>query len=77
VAGSGDAGPVEPKQLPSEFTQMTWKRRVSIGREGPTISSHQPGAGSAGEDAAWAEGERPVKISTALSRAALSRPQVS
>ncbi|GIK33648.1 MAG: hypothetical protein AMXMBFR45_16180 [Gammaproteobacteria bacterium] len=68
---------MEPKQLPSEFTQMTWKRRVSIGREGPIISSHQPGVGSAAEDAACAEGERPVKISTALSRAALSSPQLS
>jgi len=50
---------------------------VSTGRSGPTISSHQPGAGSSREEVAWAEGDRPVKIRTALSRAAFSLPQVS
>jgi len=72
-----EAAPVDPKQLPSEFTQMTKKRRVSSGRDGPTISSHQPGAGSRTDEAAWAEGESPVKMSTALSRSAFSSPQVS
>ena len=68
---------MDPKQLPSELMQMTKKRRVSIGRDGPTISSHQPGDGSSGEDVAWADGDMPVKIRMALSRAALSWPQVS
>jgi hypothetical protein len=76
VRGSIDAGPVEPKQLPSELTQTTKKRRVSIGRPGPMMSSHQPGVGSFGLDAACAEGERPVKIRTALSRFGPSVPQV-
>ncbi len=35
---------------------------------GPTISSHQPGVGSSALEAACADGDRPVKISTALSR---------
>lgn len=55
-----DAGPVEPKQLPSEFTQTTKSRSVSSALPGPIIGSHQPGRGSAADDAAWAEGERPV-----------------
>ena len=77
VAGSGDAGPVDPKQLPSELIQITKKRRVSIGRDGPTTSSHQPGDGSSGEDVAWADGDMPVKMRMALSRAVFSSPQVS
>ena len=52
VAGLTDAGDVEPNGLPSELTQMTKKRRVSMGRPGPTMSSHQPGDGSAALDAA-------------------------
>ena len=56
---------------------MTKKRRVSIGRPGPTISSHQPGAGSSGDEAAWADGESPVKINTALSPARFGFPHVS
>ena len=43
VAGSIDAGPVEPLQLPSEFTQITNQRSLSIGLPGPSIASHQPG----------------------------------
>ena len=42
VAGLIDAGEVEPNGLPSELMQMTKKRRVSIGRPGPIMSSHQP-----------------------------------
>ena len=53
---------MEPLQLPSEFAQTTKKRFVSIGLPGPTISSHQPGEGSAGDDAACAPGDRPVRI---------------
>ena len=68
---------MDPKQLPREFTQRTKKRRVSMGRPGPITSSHQPGAGSSGEEAACADGDRPVKISTTLSRAPFSSPQVS
>ncbi|MDZ7748730.1 MAG: hypothetical protein U5K43_07695 [Halofilum sp. (in: g-proteobacteria)] len=77
VSGLIDAGPVEPKQLPSEFTQMTKKRSVSIGWPGPIMYSHQPGEGSAGDEAACAFGESPVNSSRALSPRPLSRPQVS
>src|SRR5438045_3494492 len=42
VAGSIDAGPVEPKQLPRLLTPITKKRAVSIGLPGPTMLSHQP-----------------------------------
>ena len=72
-----DAGPVEPLQLPSGLTQTTYQRRVSIGLPGPSMASHQPGVASASQEAAWASGERPVRISTALSPAAFSVPQVS
>ena len=47
-----EAGPVEPWQLPSEFTQMTKKRSVSMACPGPTISSHQPGVGSSADERA-------------------------
>src|SRR5215469_6261787 len=77
VAGSTEAGPVEPKQLPSELTQMTKKRLLSIASPGPNIPSHQPSLGSSGDDAACAGGDSPVKRSSALSRAGLSVPQVS
>src|SRR5579871_2543856 len=77
VTGSTDAGPVEPLQLPSELAQITNQRFVSIGLPGPSISSHQPGEGSSAFDAACAPGERPVRTKIALSRAALSVPQVS
>ena len=50
-AGSTEAAPVEPWQLPSEFTQITWKRSVSMAWPGPTISSHQPGEGSSADEA--------------------------
>ena len=69
VAGSIDAGPVEPKQLPSEFTQMMNQRLLSSGRPGPIMSSHHPGAGSSCDEAACAEGDSPVKMSRPLSRA--------
>jgi hypothetical protein len=49
--------------------QITKKRRVSMGREGPITSSHQPGAGSPGDEVACADGDMPVNTSTALSRA--------
>ena len=75
-SGSIDAGPVEPKQLPREFTQITKYRLVSIGLSGPSMSSHHPVPGSSGEEAAWAEGDSPVKIRTALSRSRRSvRPR--
>src|SRR6185437_1353857 len=77
VAGSAEAGPVDPKQLPRELTQMTKNRSLSIARPDPTIRCHQPSRGSWGEDAACAEGESPVKSSSALSRDELSLPQVS
>ena len=77
VAGSIEAGLLEPKGLPSELTQTTKNRSVSSALPGPTMRSHQPSDGSSGEEAAWAEGERPVNSSTALSRRAFSRPQVS
>src|SRR5215469_16369643 len=77
LRGSRDEGPVEPKQLPSEFTQMTWKRSVLMDLSGPSISSHQPGVGSSPLEAAWAEGERPVNINSTLSLAAFSLPQDS
>src|SRR5262245_13715552 len=57
VAGSTDAGPLDPKQLPRELTQMTNQRWVSIGRPGPIMSSHHPGVLSSGDEAACAEGE--------------------
>ena len=77
VAGLIDAGPVEPLQLPSVLTQITNQRSVSIGLPGPSIASHQPGSGLPAFAAACASGDRPVRIRIALSRAALSVPQVS
>ena len=77
VRGSIDTGLEEPNGLPSELMQTTKKRRVSIGLPSPSIGSHQPGFGSAGDDATCAGGDRPVKITTTLSRAAFRRPQVS
>jgi hypothetical protein len=77
VRGSMDAGPDEPNGLPSELTHTTKKRPVSIGLPSPIIDSHQPRFGSSGEDAACADGDRPVNSSTVLSRAALSWPHVS
>jgi hypothetical protein len=62
-----EAGDVEPNGLPIELMQMTKNCRVSMGRPGPIMSSHQPGVGSSVDDAACAEGERPVKIRMALS----------
>ena len=47
-----EAGPVEPKQLPSGLTQMTWKISVSMGLPGPIMNSHQPGVGPCTDDAA-------------------------
>ena len=77
VAGSIEIGEVEPNGLPSELMQMTNRRLVSIGRPGPIMSSHQPCEGSSAEDAACAEGDRPVKIITALSWRTAGSPQVS
>ena len=77
VSGLLDAGPVDPLQLPSEFTQSTNQRSVSIGLPGPSIASHQPGSGLPSLDAACASGDKPVTISTALSRAGFNLPQVS
>jgi len=57
--------------------QRTKNRSVSIGLPAPIIDSHQPGFGSAADDAACAEGESPVKSSSVLSRAAFSVPRVS
>src|SRR2546430_1619707 len=72
-----EAGPVDPKQLPSELTQMTKKRSESMARPGPTIPCHHPLLGSAGEEAAGAGGEGPGNSSSALWRAALGGPQGS
>jgi len=52
VAGSIEAGPEDPKQLPSELTQMTNKRSVSMASPGPTIPCHHPFARIGGEEAA-------------------------
>ena len=59
------------------LVQMTKNLLVSIARPGPMNRSHQPGAGLAGCDRAWDDAERPVWISTALLRSALSSPHVS
>jgi hypothetical protein len=77
VAGSSDAGPVEPKQLPRELTQMTKNWPVSIASSGPIMRCHQPSLGSPGEEAACADGDNPVKSNRALLRASFSVPQVS
>ena len=77
VSGFTEAGPVEPLQLPSEFTHTTNQRSVSIGLPGPSIGSHQPSAGLPGVRAACASGDSPVTISTALSRRSFNVPQVS
>ena len=69
---------VDPKlSFKSEFTQTTNQRLVSMARPGPSMSSHQPGVGSASLEAACADGDSPVTISSALSHLALSSPQVS
>ncbi len=77
VAGLIDDGPVEPKQLPSEFTHMTKKRSVSSVRPGPIIRSHQPSSRLRGVEAACELGERPVNSRIALLREAFRRPQLS
>src|SRR5690348_7709847 len=77
VAGLIDAGPLDPLQLPSEFTQITNQRLLSMALPGPMMSSHQPDESSMALLAACALGDSPVRISTALSRAAFSAPQVS
>ena len=48
-----------------------------MGLSTPIMSSHQPDDGSAGEDAACAEGDKPVNSSTALSPPGDGSPQVS
>ena len=50
---------------------------VSIGLPAPSISSHQPGLRSAVDEAACAEGDRPVNNNTALLRSGANSPQVS
>ena len=62
VSGFILIGLVEPKQLPSEFTQMTKNSLVLIGLLGPTMSSHQPVEGSSLDEHACAEGDNPVRI---------------
>jgi hypothetical protein len=57
--------------------QTTKNRLVSIGLPAPIIDSHQPGFGSAGDEAACADGDRPVNSRNVLSRAAFSVPRVS
>jgi hypothetical protein len=52
VAGSIEAGQVEPLSLPSELTQITNQREVSIALPSPSIASHQPGDVSPAFDAA-------------------------
>ena len=70
-------GPLEPKQLPREFMQMTKYLLVSIGLFGPTISSHQPVEGSSFDEQAWAEGDNPVKINMQLEESDDMVPHVS
>ena len=78
VAGLIDAGPVEPKQLPSEFTQMTNQRLVSMERPGPIIAFPPAFARVLlATICACAGGERPVNSRMALLRSAFSSPQVS
>ena len=77
VLGSTEAGPVDPKQLPRELTQITKNRFVSTGKPGPIISSHQPAEESSGDEDAWADGDNPENIRIALSPSPLSVPQVS
>ena len=74
-AGRSRPGSTSRTGLPIELMQTTKNRRVSIGLPAPIIDSHQPGFGSAGDDAACADGDSPVKSSTVLSRAAFSVPQ--
>ena len=77
VEGLVEAGPVEPLQLPSVFTQMTNQRLVSMDLPGPSIASHQPASGLSAWLAACALGDRPVTIRIALSALAPRVPQVS
>ncbi len=42
VAGSIEAGPLDPMQLPSTLAQTTKWRAGSIGLPSPTIRVHQP-----------------------------------
>ena len=74
VLGLMLAGPVEPLQLPSELTQMTKFRSVSIGLPGPIMGSHQPSSGFFSLLAAWALGDSPVRISTAFERSVQRAP---
>jgi hypothetical protein len=69
-------GPVVPRQPPRTLAQTTNQRSVSIGRPGPTITSHQPGASPS---SCRATCESPLiawQTSTALSRR-IERPYVS
>jgi hypothetical protein len=77
LAGLSEADRSSLAAAPSEFTHTTNQRSVSIGLPGPTMPSHQPGAGPASLAAACASGERPVTIRIALLASAASVPQVS
>ena len=70
-------GPVEPKQLPREFMQITKNLLVSIGLDGPTMSSHHPVDGSSLDELACADGDSPVNIKILLEQSLESWPQVS
>jgi hypothetical protein len=74
VAGFSCIGPVEPKQEPRLLMPMTKKRPVSSALPGPTRLSHQPGLPSASSPATWWLAFSAWQTSTALLRAALSRP---
>ena len=59
---------MRPVYSPSEFIQMTRYFVVSIGFPSPIICSHHPVEGSSSDEAACADGDRPVKSRMALSR---------
>lgn len=64
VSGFGEAGPVDPLQLPREFTHITCHIFVSIHLPGLIIPFHHPSAKSVKLLAAYALGERLVRIIT-------------
>ena len=77
VNGLIEFGPVDPKQLPRELTQIIKNLSVSRGNPDPIISSHQPLVESSDDDDAWAEGDKPVNIRIAFSPLFFNSPHVS
>jgi hypothetical protein len=77
VAGLIEAGPVEPLQLPSELTQTTNQRSVSIGLPGPSIASHQPGSGLSALAGGVRVGRQAGEDQDRRCRGGVESPQVS